>query len=120
MKIVQLIAVVGLIMPLVLLCNEEKTVRINESFTIDLTESAGTGYGWFFRGIEPCCVFVPIVELMSEEITQSANLPGGSQLRTFNFKAVKEGEQTLLFEFKRPWETVPAARQERFYVKVIQ
>ena len=43
---------------------------------------------------------------------------GAGGINVFRFRGEQPGKVTLQFEYRRPWETVPAARTVRYEVTV--
>jgi predicted secreted protein len=52
-----------------------------------------------------------------ETRTPEPSAPGGQATQVFRFRAVGPGEGTLLFRYRRTWETT-TARQHRVHVRV--
>ncbi|MBL9140258.1 MAG: protease inhibitor I42 family protein [Phycisphaerae bacterium] len=89
--------------------SESKSVAlcVTDRLVVRLGASAGTGYAWQLAGPAPA-----VLTANGEPVTRSDSaLAGGPQWTEFTFTAISQGEGTLRFVLRRPWE--PAADHAR-------
>ena len=97
-------------------CASTKTDDDNPSnqAKIELKGNPTTGYSWFYE-IEDDSVIH-----LEEDIKYlgSNNVVGAPSLFTYTVVALKSGTTTVTFEYKRPWETVPAVDTRIYQISV--
>jgi len=77
---------------------------VGDSVCVVLDENPSTGYGWEYRA-EPEGL-LDLIETQSFEAEGSdPNLMGAPVTTVWKFSAVSEGEVTLTYVYRRPWET---------------
>jgi predicted secreted protein len=88
----------------------ETEVPVGGELANDLPFSAGTGYAWTAKGFD-----TKVLALQSQESRSETTdgRTGGPMIEHFVFKGVKEGETTITFELRRPWEKDVAANETR-------
>jgi inhibitor of cysteine peptidase len=87
-------------------------VNVGQEFTISLTSNPTTGYDWEYTS-----VYTWIQSLGKTYQADSPVLMGSGGTDTFSFKANSKGTATLVFAYKRSWETT-TADQKTFTVEV--
>ena len=76
-------------------------VNLDGSFKITLEENGSTGYLWDYTVSEENAL-----NLVSEEsFSFSPGMAGAPIEKEWTFKALKAGKYTLLYTYRRPWET---------------
>jgi len=88
----------------------ETEVPVGGELATDLPFNAGTGYAWTAKGFD-----TKVLALQSQESRSETTdgRTGGPMIEHFVFKGVKEGETTITFELRRPWEKDVAANETR-------
>ena len=89
------------------------------TITIELKANPTTGYKW--QVLEKSNEGVLMQEGEGEYIPSDTNIPrrrGSGGVQIYRFKALKQGEATLVFEYKRPWEEKEPARKYTVQIKV--
>ena len=86
----------------------------NNQARIELKGNPTTGYSWFYE-IEDDSVIQ-----IEEDIKYlgSNNVVGAPSLFTYTVVALKSGSTTVKFEYKRPWEDLPAVDTKIYQVSV--
>jgi len=87
-------------------------VNAGQEFTIALSSNPTTGYDWEYTS-----VYTVVQSLGKTYQADSPVLMGSGGTDTFSFKANSKGTATLVFVYKRSWETT-TADQKTFTVKV--
>ena len=96
----------------------ETEVAVGGELANELPFNAGTGYAWTAKGFD-----AKVLTLVSQESRSETTdgRTGGPMIEHFVFKGVKEGETTITFELRRPWEKDVAPAQTRtMKVKVVK
>jgi predicted secreted protein len=83
-------------------------VKVGEFFEIPLEGHLTGGYGWLVS-MPPSAA--GLVTLLGETAEIKTELNGSASVQHFRFQALGQGEVTLTFVYKRPWESKP--REER-------
>lgn len=87
--------------------------------TIELKANHTTGYRW--QVLEEKNEGIIEQEGEAEYITSSTQRPmprGSGGIEVYHFKAVKNGEAKLVFEYRRPWEKKEPARRYILTIKI--
>lgn len=84
-------------------------IGAEDTVTIGLDYSAGTGYEWNCT-MEPEGV-VTLVSQQTEDKAKDKEMTGGPLRELFTFRAVQPGEVVLTFDLARSWEGDPAETQ---------
>jgi inhibitor of cysteine peptidase len=88
-------------------------VKVGQEFTIALKSNPTTGYDW-----EYISVFYQWIQSLGKTYeADNTGLIGSGGTDKFTFKAKVKGTATLVFSYKRSWETT-AADQKTFTVEV--
>ena len=96
----------------------ETELSVGGELSNDLPFNAGSGYSWTAKGFD-----AKVLTLVSQESRSETTdgRTGGPMIEHFVFKGVKEGETTITFELRRPWEKDVAPAQTRtMKVKVVK
>ena len=117
----------GLILLLILLCivtgcktssktmKTDYSIKIGGKFEIELPSNPSTGYSWKWSNKDS----VTVVESISSNYEAShPQLIGSGGKETCRFKWVKAGNEVIKLEYKRSWESQPAADTKEITVKV--
>ena len=98
-------------------CDDEKRpdykVSVDETITIDLSYTAGTGYSWIWINQED----VTHLDSVNVEYAYNNQFVGGSGTMKWKFKGKSKGYDTLTFVYKRAWEDSEIDKKQ-FVVKV--
>lgn len=92
-------------------------VKVDSSFTIELSTSMGTGYSWGLAD----SAWTRNISL--DSVTVINNLEGkddGADTQIFHFKALKKSSTLLHFIRKRPWQGNDKANKERNITVIIE
>ena len=81
-------------------------LRIGERITLELPETAGTGYRWAPDGPVP-----EAIELSQEPFRPSSSMPGSRGTATWTLLALVPGEVDLRLKLWRSWEGDASIRQ---------
>ena len=86
----------------------------NNQARIELKGNPTTGYSWFYEFEDDSVI------QLEEDIKYlgSNNVVGAPSLFTYTVVALKPGTTTVTFEYKRPWETVPAVDTKIYKISV--
>ena len=80
----------------------QRTVKVNQSFTIALDGNPTTGYSWQLKQVPSQ------VKLLKQHYQQSQDcqpgMVGCGGKEVFTFQAQQTGKADLVFEYGRPWE----------------
>lgn len=98
--IVLLLGVVGVLLSAVDADAQDKmSAKVQQEFRITLPENPSTGFKWEAR------FDGDFLALQSRKYvnTRSGRIGGGGQA-VFSFLPLKQGETSLVFRYKRPWE----------------
>ncbi|HEV7780087.1 MAG TPA: protease inhibitor I42 family protein [Chitinophagaceae bacterium] len=93
------------------------TVKVNETFTIKLGTSMGTGYAWsttdstYSKNISLDSVSV---------ISNTEGKEDGADLQVFHFRALVKSTTVLDFIHKRSWEPSEKADKQKKYTVIIK
>ena len=87
-------------------------VNVGQEFTIALSSNPTTGYGWEYTSVSQ-----GIQSLGKTYQADNTGLIGSGGTDSFSFKAQGKGTATLVFVYKRSWETT-TADQKTFTVEV--
>jgi inhibitor of cysteine peptidase len=88
------------------------TVNVGQDFTIALSSNPTTGYDWEYTS-----VYQWMQSLGKTYQPDTPILTGSGGTDSFKFQAQSKGSATLVFVYKRSWETT-AAGQKTFTVEV--
>ena len=88
-------------------------VSVDDTVTIELNYTAGTGYSWFWVNQNE----VTHLDSVNVEYEYNNQFVGGSGTMKWQFKGKSKGYDTLTFVYKRPWEDT-AIEEKLFVVKV--
>jgi predicted secreted protein len=93
---------------------KDVTVKVNDVFTIELRQIAGTGYLWEFDELDGT-----FFEILTEEIKPNAQpgLVGGPSIKAWVIRAKRTGASVIRMLYFRPWEGKDKAA-ESFDLKV--
>ncbi|HTY13234.1 MAG TPA: protease inhibitor I42 family protein [Candidatus Omnitrophota bacterium] len=73
---------------------------IGKTFTLSMASNATTGYGWKLASSPS-----PEVMMIGHKyIAPNSKLVGAGGKEIWQFKALKKGKKTLIFNYVRPWE----------------
>ena len=79
-----------------------KTKKINaivgKQFTVKMTEIGTAGYTWVHTGLD-----VSVLQIISKDRVFPDNNIGSAAILKYKFLPVKEGNQSITFKLKRPW-----------------
>ena len=92
-------------------------VKVNESFTIKLATSMGTGYSWSTAD----SAYASNMSL--DSVTVISNTTGkedGTDLQVFHFRSLVKSTSQLHFIHKRPWEKAEKADKEKRFTVIIE
>ena len=81
---------------------EDKKVTLNKPFHIKLKGNPSTGYKWAASYDKSFLTLVK--ESHQRDPSKPKNYVGVGGITTFTFRAVKVGETSVNFNYKRPWE----------------
>ena len=81
-------------------------VIVGQKFSINLDSQPSTGYTWYI--VEP--MLEDQIQLLSKTV-MPYRCPGGRGKTIFTFQAIKEGYETIVCEYARPWSWDIAQRQ---------
>lgn len=90
--------------------------QVGQEFRIALESNATTGYQWQFKE--------PLNETMfklvnSDYLVDEKNLIGSGGKQIWVFKALKDGETKIFFQYLRSWEKdQPPAKEETFLINI--
>lgn len=81
--------------------NNNISVTVSNTFTVELTENPSTGFTWqFSKQIDP--QYLQLIE--DNYIQGKKNMPGAPGKAVWKFKALKPGTTTFELKYIRPWE----------------
>ena len=90
-------------------------IGVGDSFQLELTSNPSTGYSWTWSNQQS----VSVVEKTDSKYTPSnPGSIGGGGTDVWTFKGVKSGSDSLKLEYKRGWESGPAAETKTIKVTV--
>ena len=81
-------------------------VVVGQKFNINLDSQPSTGYTWYI--VEP--ILEDQIQLLGKTV-MPYRCPGGRGKTIFTFQAIKEGRETIVCEYARPWSWNIAQRQ---------
>ena len=81
-------------------------VKLGESFVLELPAAATGGYTWQVASRPR------VVVLREQRFLPASPARGGPSLQELEFSSVRSGEEALVLEYKRPWDTTVAERLE--------
>jgi inhibitor of cysteine peptidase len=88
-------------------------MSIGESLKISLPSNPTTGYSWSITRQGD-----PTVLHLSSDYYPTSTLTGSGGTETWNVIATKKGNETLIFNYARPWENVAPVRTVRYNFSV--
>ena len=94
----------------------EITVKVGESFTIELPGNPTTGYTWEVE----FCEDSPLLLEAQEFLQKNPGAVGSGGIFLWNFRATSLGSSALHLTYRRPWETVAPIDEYIFLVIVEQ
>ena len=77
---------------------KDSIVKVGENFSIELLSNPTTGYSWNFS------LSSNRVQFINQDYLLSKNTIGNKVTEIFKFKALKEGEENIIFTYARSWE----------------
>ncbi len=96
------------------------TVSINDKFTIKLPSNPSTGYTWDFVS-QPDAHFLTLIsDKQYEQKKVPSRLVGQGGTDVWHFKALKAGQTTIDFIYKRPWEQTSEGQKIYSVVVIIE
>ena len=90
--------------------NAPLELKRGQHLVVRLPSTPGTGYRWTIRH-DPQSALLPLATAAYERNAGTANLMGAPGTETWKLAAFTAGRQTLVFEYRRPWEKDAAAAQ---------
>ena len=82
--------------------------------TIHMKGNPTTGYNWFYEISNESIIAVEEnVKYLGDDM-----IVGAPSMFTYTITALKPGQTTLHFEYKRPWETVEPIETKDYYITV--
>lgn len=88
---------------------------VGETFTLTLRGNPTTGYSWEATEVPS---EVLLTEKHYEQDKTETMMVGVGGTFHFHFKAVKKGEANIRFEYRRPWEKLPAVEVRSYRVRI--
>jgi inhibitor of cysteine peptidase len=79
-----------------------KYIKIGEKFNISLDENPTTGYSWSYTITNS--KVLKIIDNGYTANNQNNNLIGSGGIHVWSIEGLKEGNSTIVFHYKRPWE----------------
>jgi inhibitor of cysteine peptidase len=90
-------------------------ISIGESFQIELASNPTTGYSWKWANKQE----VSAVDTIDNQyIPDSPDRIGGGGKEIWKFKGLKSGSEVIKLEYRRSWQSGPAAETKTISVKV--
>jgi inhibitor of cysteine peptidase len=90
-------------------------IPVNGTFQLSLASNISTGYSWVWTNRQS----VSIVDTFDfNYITDHPDRIGGGGKELWNFRGRKSGFDTIVLEYKRVWETIPAFESKKVVVRV--
>jgi len=113
--IVLLLGVVGVLLSAVEADAQDKmSVKVQQEFRITLPENPSTGFKWEARFNGDFLV------LQSRKyVSAGTGRMGGGGQAVFSFLPLKQGETSLVFRYKRPWEN-GATRERSIHLSITE
>jgi inhibitor of cysteine peptidase len=94
-------------------------VKRGQTVVVRLDSNRSTGYRWTL--IEADSSVLTSTGAAVYEERAAGGPVGGSGTETWSFVVAKYGEQQLVFEYRRPWESdLPAARSVSYTVRAVR
>lgn len=89
-----------------------KNVKLNQQFQITLDSNPSTGYSWEVN-------YNPkYLKLISQNyVSSNSNIIGAPGIEIFTFKAIKNGQTYINFNYQRTWEDQPL-KTKHYKVKI--
>lgn len=94
------------------------TVRVGETVTVTLDGNPTTGFTWNVASVSSDAVKVSTAIMPAKLKKGEPPVCGAPAPTQVTFTGVKPGKSTVVLEYKRTWETEPAARTMTFVVTV--
>lgn len=89
-----------------------KNIKLNQQFQITLDSNPSTGYCWE-ANYNP-----KYLKLISQNyVSSNSNVVGAPGIEIFTFKAIKNGQTCITFNYQRPWEDQPL-KTKQYKVKI--
>lgn len=88
----------------ILIIPTEKTVKMNEQFSVALSSNPTTGYSWIVRHLPEQVALTGMDYAQSPDCKEGMTGCGGT--KTLYFKAVKKGHGKLQLQYARPFEVL--------------
>lgn len=93
--------------------SSDNTLNVGDEFVVTFDENSGsTGYQWCLRASTEG------VMLLNQEYFPPDKI-GMSGKRVFTFKVMEPGEQGVMFELLRPWDTAHPIDSKSFIVNCL-
>ena len=88
----------------------------SEETTIQMKGNPTTGYNWFYEISDESIIAVEEnVKYLGDDM-----IVGAPSMCTYTITALKPGQTTLHFEYKRPWESVEPIETKDYYITVAE
>ena len=90
-------------------------LRRDQVLLVRLPTNPVTGYRWSL-------VVAPgdVLRLEGGPSAEGGNFPGGQGIEVWRFRCARAGQQTLRFEYRRPWDTYTPAVQQLAYAVTVR
>ncbi len=113
--IVLLVGIVGVVLSAVETAAQDKmSAKVQQEFRITLPENPSTGFKWEARFNGDFLV------LQSRQyVDAGTGRMGGGGQAVFSFLPLKQGETSLVFRYKRPWED-GATRERSVHLSITE
>ena len=90
-------------------------VALGDTFTLTLRGNPTTGYSWDATEIP---AEITLTEKHYEQDKTDPMMVGVGGTFHFRFKAVKKADANIHFEYRRPWEKLPAIEVRSYRVRI--
>jgi inhibitor of cysteine peptidase len=90
-------------------------LRSSQELFVRLPSNPSTGYRWTFV-VAPGDVLKPA----GSPALERGNLVGAPGIEVWRFRPIGTGQQTLRFEYRRPWEAEGVAAQQLWYTVTVR
>ena len=91
-------------------------VTVNDTFGLKFEACHDGGYHWFLDSVDRSKI--RLINKTCEPASGKPHQIGGNVIETWTFEALRAGEYTLLFYYKRPWlDRIENTEEVRVIVK---